>query len=86
MKEKELKSALKENKVIFGSKKTIKYLKLGNVKLIVIASNCPDDVKKDLEKYTGMSGIELENFDGTAKQLGVFCGKPFSIASLAIVK
>ena len=83
---KELKGALKENKVVFGSKRTIKYLKLGNVKLIVIASNCPDDVKNDLEKYTGMSGIKLEKFDGTAKQLGVFCGKPFSIASLAIVK
>lgn len=83
---KELKDALKDNKVVFGSKRTIKYLKLGNVKLIVIASNCPDDVKADLEKYTKLSGIKLESFDGTAKQLGVFCGKPFSIASLAIVK
>jgi large subunit ribosomal protein L30e len=83
---KELKDALKESKVVFGSKRTIKYLKLGDVKLIVIASNCPEDVKKDLERYTKMSGIKLENFDGTAKQLGIFCGKPFSIASLAIVK
>lgn len=83
---KELKNALKENKVVFGIKRTIKYLKLGNVKLIVIASNCPDDVKNDLEKYTKMSEIKLEKFDGTAKQLGIFCGKPFSIASLAIVK
>jgi len=83
---KEIKDALKENKVVFGSKVTIKYLKLGNVKLIVVASNCPDNVKKDLEKYTKLSGIKMENFDGTAKQLGVFCGKPFSISSLAIVE
>ena len=83
---KELKDALKENKVIIGSKRTIKYLKLGSVKLIILASNCPDDVKKDIEHYTKLSGIEIENFDGTAKQLGIFCGKPFAIASLAIVK
>ena len=81
----DLKSALEENKVILGSKRTIKYLKLGKVKMIVIANNCPDDFKKDLEHYTKLSGLELENFDGTAKQLGIVCGKPFSIATLAIL-
>jgi large subunit ribosomal protein L30e len=56
------------------------------VKMIVMASNCPDDVRKDLEQYTKLGEVKLEKFDGTAKQLGVFCGKPFSIATLAIVK
>ena len=81
----DLKSALKENKVILGSKRTIKYLKLGKVKMIVISNNCPDNVKKDLEHYTKLTGINLGNFDGTAKQLGIVCGKPFSIATIAIL-
>lgn len=81
----DLRSALKENKVIIGSKRTTKYLKLGNVKMIVIANNCPDNVKKDLEHYTKLTGVKIEKFDGTAKKLGIFCGKPFSIASLAIL-
>ncbi|MBN2202846.1 MAG: 50S ribosomal protein L30e [Candidatus Aenigmarchaeota archaeon] len=83
---KELKDALKENKVVMGTDRTMKSVKLGKAETVVLASNCPDDVRKDLEKYTKLSGIKLENFEGTAKQLGVFCGKPFSIASLAIVK
>jgi large subunit ribosomal protein L30e len=82
---KELRDALKENKVVMGSKTTIKYLKLGNVKLIVIANNCPENLIKDIEHYSKLSEIEVKKFDGTAKQLGVFCGKPFAIASLAIV-
>jgi len=81
----DLRNALKENKVILGSKRTIKYLKLGKVKMIVISNNCPENVKKDLEHYTKLTGTKLENFDGTAKQLGIFCGKPFSIATLAIL-
>ncbi len=81
----DLKNALKENKVILGSKRTIKYLKLGKVRMIVISNNCPENVKKDLEHYTKLTGIGLENFDGTAKQLGIVCGKPFSIATLAIL-
>jgi large subunit ribosomal protein L30e len=68
---KELRAALKENKVVIGSKTTVKHLKTGKVKLIVLASNCPDNIRKDLEHYTKLSGI--------------ICGKPFAIASLAIV-
>jgi len=81
----DLKSALEENKVSLGSKKTIKYLKLGKVKMIVIANNCPDNIKRDLEHYAKLTGLKLEIFDGTAKQLGIVCGKPFSIATLAIL-
>jgi large subunit ribosomal protein L30e len=81
-----LREALKENKVIIGTGRTSKYLKLGKVKMIVMASNCPDEIRKDMEQYTKLGEVKLEKFDGTAKQLGVFCGKPFSIATLAIVK
>ena len=80
----EVRDALKENKVIIGSKRTIKYLKLGKANLIVLANNCPENVKKDVEHYVKLTGVKLENFDGTAKQLGIFCGKPFPIATLAI--
>ena len=81
----DLRNALKENKVVLGSKRTVKYLKLGRVRTIIVANNCPESVKKDLGHYTKLTGIKLENFDGTAKQLGILCGKPFSIASLAIL-
>jgi len=80
----ELRNAVNEKRVIIGSKQTIKNLKLKNIKLAVLASNCPDNIKKDVDYYSKLTGIKVEKFDGTAKQLGVFCGKPFSIAVLAI--
>lgn len=80
----DLRNAVNEKKIIIGSKQAIKNLKLKNVKQIFMASNCPDNIKKDIEYYSKLTGIKVENFDGTAKQLGVFCGKPFSIAVLAI--
>ena len=80
----ELRNAVNEKRVIIGSKQTIKNLKLKNIKLVVLASNCPENIKKDIEYYSKLTGIKVEKFDGTAKQLGVFCGKPFSIAVLAI--
>ena len=81
----DLREALNKKKVILGSKRTIKYLKLGKAKKIIISNNCPESIKKDAEHYTKLTGIKLESFDGTSKQLGIFCGKPFSISALAIV-
>lgn len=80
----ELRNAIKEKSVIIGTKQTIKNLKLKNVKSIVVANNCPENVRKDIEYYSKLTGIKMENFDGTAKQLGILCGKPFSIAVMAI--
>jgi len=80
----DLRNAVNEKKIIIGSKQTIKNLKLKSVKQVFVASNCPDNIKKDIEYYSKLTGIKVENFNDTAKQLGVFCGKPFSIAVLAI--
>jgi large subunit ribosomal protein L30e len=80
----ELRNAIKEKNVIIGTKQAIKNLKLKNVKSVVVANNCPENIRKDIEYYSKLTGIKMENFDGTAKQLGILCGKPFSIAVMAI--
>ncbi|MFH1229363.1 MAG: 50S ribosomal protein L30e [Candidatus Aenigmatarchaeota archaeon] len=80
----ELRNAIKEKSIVIGNKQTIKNLKTKSVKSVFIASNCPQNMKKDIEYYSKISGIKCEAFEGTAKQLGVLCGKPFSIAVLAI--
>lgn len=79
-----LKEAIADNTVVIGSKEAKKHLKLKDVKLIIIATNCPDDVRKDIEKYSDISETKIEEFDGTAKELGIMCGKPFPIAVLSI--
>jgi len=80
----ELRTALNNKNVIIGTKRTIKYLKIKNVKLVILANNCPENIKKDIEHYANLSEVKVETFDGTGKQLGIFCGKPFSITALAI--
>ncbi|MBL7160097.1 MAG: 50S ribosomal protein L30e [Candidatus Aenigmarchaeota archaeon] len=84
--EDELKTAIEKNKVIIGNREAVKSLKIGKVKFIVLASNCPEEMKKDIEHYSKISKTELHVFGGTGKQLGVFCGKPFAIAILAVKK
>ena len=78
--EKALRKAMKTGKVFLGSKRTIKALKNGEAKLVVIASNCPDEVRMEVEKYS----VPVVEFKGTNMELGAVCGKPFSVAVPAI--
>jgi len=80
--EKILKKALK-GKVYFGSKRTIKALKRNEAKLVVISSNCPREIREKIERYRGEVPVIV--YPGTNMELGAFCGKPFSVSSLAVI-
>ncbi len=78
--ETDLKIALGKNLVSLGSKVAVKLAKKNEAQKIIVASNCPAEILNDLKK----TSVAAENFPGTGKQLGIFCGKPFPVAALAI--
>ncbi len=80
----ELRDAINNKNVIIGTKRTIKYLKIKAVKLIILANNCPENIRNDIDQYSKLADVKVETFDGAGKQLGIFCGKPFAINTIAI--
>jgi len=76
--------AVKTGKVLFGANSTIKNVMTGKVRLAIVASNCPDRIRKDIEKYCKLSGIPLIVSPRNNVELGRVCGKPFSVSALAI--
>ena len=56
---KTLKEALKNKKVIIGTDRTLKNLKLGRLKRVYLASNVRQDIKEDIEYYTKLFNIKL---------------------------
>ena len=82
----ELKDSLAKGKAVVGTRRTVKYLKANRLKLVIMASNCTEEIRKEIENYSKSSNMKVEKFDGTGKQLGLFCGKPFPIAVVSIVK
>ena len=51
---------------------------------MIIAENCPDDIREDVEHYSKLSDIPVYNYEGTSVDLGSVCGKPFTVATLII--
>ena len=83
--EQELRTAYKTGKVLLGTKTTIKHLKLGKAKLVVISMNTEPTAKKDIEYYAKLSKIPVYEYNGTSVELGMLLGKPFPVQALAII-
>jgi large subunit ribosomal protein L30e len=72
-----LKSAVDTGTVRFGLRSVRLAARAGKARLIVLASNCP-------EELTGVTA-KVFQFPGTNAELGAACGKPFSVAALAVI-
>lgn len=76
--------AVDTGNVTLGSLKSIQGLKLGKGKLVILAQNCPEDIKEDVMHYSKLSEIPVYDYKGTSVELGSVCGKPFTVAAMTI--
>lgn len=80
----EVQTALKDNKAILGYRRSIKFIKLNSPKLIVVSNNLPEKVRNEIDHNAKVSGAKVETFNGTSKELGIICSKPFPVSTLVI--
>ena len=76
--------AVKTVKVSFGANSALQNAKTGKAKMIVLASNCPKDIKNDVEYYGKISKIPVISYKGTSMDLAEVAGKLFIISALSI--
>lgn len=81
-----IKFVVRTGKVSIGFRKTLKLIKLGKIRYVVVASNIPHEIKSDIEYYASLSGVSIVKFPGTNKELGNVIGKPFSVTVLGIIE
>lgn len=82
--ERALKSVMEKGKVTIGLRKTKKMLIEGKAKMVVVAKNCPD--REEIEKIAKEKNIPIFEFSGKGIELGLVCGKPFSISTFAVLE
>jgi large subunit ribosomal protein L30e len=77
-------TTVKTGKILFGTNNAIKNAKTRRIKLIIVASNCPQKIREDIEYYCKLSNIPVTIYKGTSIDLGAVCGKPFKVSALTI--
>ena len=81
---KEIKKLIGTKNLLTGTKETLKALRIGSAKTIILSSNCPADVKNDIKYYANLSKAEVIESDKTNIELGVLCKKQHPISVLSI--
>ncbi|OGS63535.1 MAG: 50S ribosomal protein L30e [Euryarchaeota archaeon RBG_19FT_COMBO_69_17] len=74
-----LKVATDTGDVRFGIREVRWAAKARQAKLVVVASNCPEDALGTL------GDVRVVRFPGTNVELGAACGVPFSVAAVAVL-
>ncbi|MBD3313446.1 hypothetical protein GF345_03320 [Candidatus Woesearchaeota archaeon] len=82
----DIKKLVKEDRVFIGEDQTLKNLRSGNVSKIMLASNCPAEMKETIERYAGMAGVDVEQLDVPNDELGIMCRKQFFISVISVKK
>lgn len=78
----EIRKTVKTGQVTIGSKETVKAITAKTAKAVIIANNCPADIRKIIDS----SDVNVIEFPGMGVELGVLCRKPFLVASAAIIE
>ncbi|KAJ1983146.1 60S ribosomal protein L30 [Dimargaris cristalligena] len=74
----------KSGKYVLGYKSTLKSVRSGKAKLILISGNCPPLRKSELEYYAMLSKTNVHHYNGNNTDLGTACGKYFRVGCLSI--
>ncbi len=82
---KELKSRIQDKKVILGTERVSKALKMGKLSKIYLARNCESLAKESIERYATLEQIPVLELDLSNEELGVFCKKNFFVSVLGVV-
>mmetsp|Transcript_5064 Transcript_5064/g.10333 ORF Transcript_5064/g.10333 Transcript_5064/m.10333 type:complete len:118 (-) Transcript_5064:189-542(-) len=86
-----LQLVMKSGKVELGYKSTLKTLRQGKSKLVLISSNTPPLRKSEIEYYAMLannnksgSKTQVHHYAGTNSELGTACGKYFRVGVASV--
>ncbi|MFH1774245.1 MAG: 50S ribosomal protein L30e, partial [Methanobacteriota archaeon] len=83
---KSIRAAVDTGKVILGERETLRAVRNGEVRLVIMASNCPSALKEKLMHHAKILSVHVYEYPGSSLELGSACGKPFTVSILGVVE
>ncbi|KAI9503309.1 60S ribosomal protein L30 [Coemansia spiralis] len=76
---------MKSGKSALGYKSTLKALRAGKAKLVLISKNTPPLRKSEIEYYAMLAKTSVHHFGGNNIDLGTACGKLYRVGTLSVI-
>ncbi|KAB0370503.1 hypothetical protein FD755_018465 [Muntiacus reevesi] len=80
-----LQLVMKSGKYVLGYKQTLKMIRQGKAKLVILANNCPALRKSEIEYYAMLAKTGVHHYSGNNIELDTACGKYYRVCTLAII-
>jgi large subunit ribosomal protein L30e len=80
-----LQLVMNSRKYVLGYKQTLKMIRQGKAKLVILANNCPALRKSEIEYYAMLAKTGVHHYSGNKIELGTVCGKYYRACTLAII-
>ena len=85
---KQVNIAVRTGKTVIGSKSVLKHITINDFRIIILAQNCPLDLKSRIETMINSKEtdrIPIYNYPNSSWELGTAAGKPHMIAAMGII-
>jgi|TARA_Y100000310_G_C20355060_1_gene656233 ribosomal protein L30E len=79
----DLKTALKKEKLVFGSNQAIKNIKNEKTKVVFLASNCEKEIEENIKHYTNQTNIKVITINKQKSEISVFCKKNYPVSVIS---
>jgi len=76
---------IKSGKYTLGYQSTLKALRRGQAKMVIVAANTPPLRKSEIEYYALLAKANVHHFNGTNNDLGTACGRLFSVGMVSVL-
>ncbi|XP_043829313.1 60S ribosomal protein L30-like [Dromiciops gliroides] len=77
-----LQLVMKSGKYVLGYKETLKMIRQGKTKLVILANTCPALRKSEIEYYTMLAKTGVHRSSGNNIEVGTACGKYYRVCTL----
>ena len=79
--ETKIRKTIATGRISLGAKQAKRGMKKGDVKLFIIAKDCP--IKKEIMEIAG--NVPIQTYPGNSLELGQTCGKNFAVSIVSIL-
>ena len=76
---------MKSGKTYLGYKTSIKSLRSGKAKMVIISNNTPALKKSEVEYYAMLAKCAVHHYSGNNSELGTACGKFYRVSMVSII-
>ena len=80
---KSLRRVVRTGEVHYGVRQAKRAIRQRTAQLIVVPENTPKETVEELRK---IGKVPIVNFAGSNMDLGMVCGKPFSVSALTVIE